>query len=125
MGIKMATRFCVFFLCVQPDGVLNYYHTPYLIDLIRYGSIQVPDFDVPVPEQFSVPEVREHLYVPGSAKSVPSLFGECKDNEMGTVEGWLLTPDCVSFKRRFQIILDNKNTKNIHLQLSGYWGVIP
>ena len=71
---------CCFFLCVQPDGVLNYYHTPYLIDLIRYGSIQVPDFDVPVPEQFSVPEVREHLYVPGSAKSVPSLFGECKDN---------------------------------------------
>ena len=81
-GMKTATHF---FLSLQPDGVRNYYHTPYLIDLIRYGSIQVPDFDVPVPEQFSVPEVREHLYVPGSAKSVPSLFGECKNNLLGAV----------------------------------------
>ncbi|KAK7114537.1 CD109 antigen-like [Littorina saxatilis] len=63
-------------MTVIPDGVINYYHTPYLIDLIRFASIQVPDFDVPVPEQFVVPEVREHLYVPGSAKSEPSLFGD-------------------------------------------------
>ncbi|KAK6185943.1 hypothetical protein SNE40_008070 [Patella caerulea] len=61
---------------VKPDGVENYYHTPYLIDLIRYGSLIIPDFDVPVPEQFVVPEQREHLYVPGSAVAHLSLFGD-------------------------------------------------
>jgi hypothetical protein len=55
---------------------MNYYHTPFLVDLIRFGSMQVPDFDVPVPEQFSVPEVRYHLYVPGSATCKLSFFGE-------------------------------------------------
>ncbi|KAK7498039.1 hypothetical protein BaRGS_00010627 [Batillaria attramentaria] len=63
-------------ITVIPDGVINYYHTPYLVDLIRFASIQVPDFDVPVPEQFVVPEVREHLYVPGSPAAIPSLFGD-------------------------------------------------
>lgn len=63
----------------QPDGVMNYHHTPYLIDLIRFASIQVPDFDIPVPEQFVVPEVRDHLYVPGSPVARPSLFGELED----------------------------------------------
>ena len=55
---------------------MNYYHTPFLIDLIHYSSLQVPDFDVPVPKQFVVPEMREHLYVPGSASCHPSLFGK-------------------------------------------------
>ncbi|XP_076469788.1 CD109 antigen-like [Babylonia areolata] len=63
-------------MTVIGDGVMNYYHTPYLIDLIRFASIDVPYLDVPVPEQFVVPEVREHLYVPGSAKAMPSLFGD-------------------------------------------------
>ncbi|KAL8603129.1 hypothetical protein ACOMHN_059301 [Nucella lapillus] len=63
-------------MTVIPDGVRNYYHTPYLIDLIRFSSIEVPYLDVKVPEQFVVPEVREHLYVPGSPKSTPSLFGD-------------------------------------------------
>ncbi|XP_046585013.1 LOW QUALITY PROTEIN: murinoglobulin-1-like [Haliotis rubra] len=61
---------------VQPDGVRNYYHTPYLIDLITYASIIIPDLDVPVPEQFVVPEQREHLYVPGSAVAHLSIFGD-------------------------------------------------
>ncbi|PVD21251.1 hypothetical protein C0Q70_19422 [Pomacea canaliculata] len=63
-------------MTVIPDGVMNYHHTPYLIDLIRFASIQVPDFDIPVPEQFVVPEVRDHLYVPGSPVARPSLFGD-------------------------------------------------
>lgn len=63
-------------ITIVPDGVMNYYHTPFLIDLIRFGSMQVPDFDISVPEQFSIPEVRYHLYVPGSAKCTISLFGD-------------------------------------------------
>ncbi|XP_055892053.1 C3 and PZP-like alpha-2-macroglobulin domain-containing protein 8 isoform X3 [Biomphalaria glabrata] len=61
---------------VKPDGVMNYYHTPYLIDLIRFGSIQIPQFDVPVPEQFRKLEVRENLYIPQSPEAVVSLFGD-------------------------------------------------
>ncbi|CAG5133426.1 unnamed protein product, partial [Candidula unifasciata] len=63
-------------MTVKPDGVMNYYHTPYLIDLIRFGSIQIPQFDVPVPEQFRKLEVRENLYVPQSPNAVMSLFGD-------------------------------------------------
>ncbi|XP_071092281.1 CD109 antigen-like [Haliotis cracherodii] len=61
---------------LQPDGVMNYYHTPYLIDLITYASIIIPDLDVPVPEQFVVPEQRYHLYVPGSPEGHLSIFGD-------------------------------------------------
>ncbi|CAL1532738.1 unnamed protein product [Lymnaea stagnalis] len=61
---------------VKPDGVMNYYHTPYLIDLIRFGSIQIPQYDVPVPEQFRKLEVRENMYVPQSPEAVVSLFGD-------------------------------------------------
>ena len=60
----------------QPDGALNYYHTPYLIDMIKYGSETIPDLQIPVPDQFVVPEVREHLYVPGSGVADISLFGK-------------------------------------------------
>ncbi|ESO98375.1 hypothetical protein LOTGIDRAFT_231429 [Lottia gigantea] len=63
-------------ITVIPDGVENYYHTPYLIDLIRFGALIIPDFDVPVPERFVVPEQREHLYVPGSPIGHLSIFGD-------------------------------------------------
>lgn len=56
---------------------MNYYHTPYLVDLIRYASIDVPDFSVQVPENFRVPgQWRYSLYIPGSAKACVSTFGE-------------------------------------------------
>lgn len=61
---------------VLPDGVRNYYHTPYLIDMIRYGSETIPHLQINVPDQFVVPEVREHLYVPGSGLAQVSLFGD-------------------------------------------------
>ncbi|KAL3859107.1 hypothetical protein ACJMK2_009340 [Sinanodonta woodiana] len=61
---------------IQPDGVMNYYHTPYLVDMIRYGSETIPDLQIEVPDQFVVPEVRYHLYVPGSANARLSLFGD-------------------------------------------------
>ncbi|GFO11263.1 Cd109 antigen-like isoform x3 [Plakobranchus ocellatus] len=61
---------------VAPDGVINYYHTPYLIDLIRYGSIKIPEFEVPVEEQFRELEVRENKYVPESGVATMSLFGD-------------------------------------------------
>ncbi|KAL8613871.1 hypothetical protein ACOMHN_032861 [Nucella lapillus] len=62
---------------VIPDGVVNYYHIPYLVDLIRFAIIDVPDFSVPVPEQFSVPgQWRYLLYVPGSAQACVSAFGD-------------------------------------------------
>ncbi|XP_005101039.1 alpha-1-inhibitor 3 isoform X2 [Aplysia californica] len=63
-------------MSVKPDGVVNYYHTPYLVDLIRYASIQMPQFDVVVPEQFRKPEVRYNLYVPQSPVATTSLFGD-------------------------------------------------
>ena len=58
------------------DGVENSDYTPYLIDLVNQGSIIIPDFQIPIPEQFWVPEQRWHLYVPGSESTVMSLFGE-------------------------------------------------
>ncbi|KAK2182230.1 hypothetical protein NP493_362g02042 [Ridgeia piscesae] len=58
------------------DGVTNYYNTPYLIDLISSGFQIVPDFEIPVPEQFVYPEQRRHLYVPGSAESIVTVVGD-------------------------------------------------
>ena len=60
----------------QPDGVMNYYHTPYLIDLIRYGAEKIPEFEVTIDEQFRELEVRENRYVPESGVATMSLFGE-------------------------------------------------
>ena len=54
----------------------NYYHTPYLIDLMQGGSQIIPHFHIPVPEVFIIPEVRERLFVPGSAVADISLFGK-------------------------------------------------
>ena len=65
-----------FLLFLQPDGVMNYFHTPYLIDMIRYGSETIPDLQIKVPDQFVVPDVRYHLYIPGSGNADVSLFGE-------------------------------------------------
>jgi hypothetical protein len=57
--------------------VINYYHTPFLADLISFGSLTAPDFSVPVPELFQVPgQYREHLYIPGSGQACVSVFGE-------------------------------------------------
>lgn len=57
------------------DGVENGDYTPYLIDLVNQGSIIIPDFEVVIPEQFYHPEVRYHLYVPGSQAAEVALFG--------------------------------------------------
>ena len=62
----------------QFDGVTNFYSTPYLIDLLNYGSLDVPDLDIPVPEIFVYPETSEHLYVPGSGEAFLSIVGEYK-----------------------------------------------
>lgn len=61
---------------VKADGIENYYHTPYLIDLIKYSSIKIPELKVNVPDKFIEPEVREHLYVPGSQKALLTCFGD-------------------------------------------------
>ncbi|KAK7498085.1 hypothetical protein BaRGS_00010673, partial [Batillaria attramentaria] len=62
---------------VIPDGVTNYYHIPYLVDLTSYASIDVPDLKVPVPEFFIVPgQWRYSLYIPGAATACVSTFGE-------------------------------------------------
>ena len=64
---------CLFY---QYNGVTNYYHTPYFIDLINQGSVLVPDFDIPVPEQFVVSRRPWHLYVAGSGNIQLGLVGE-------------------------------------------------
>nr|KAG5707487.1 hypothetical protein BaRGS_011991 [Batillaria attramentaria] len=62
---------------VIPDGVTNYYHIPYLVDLTSYASIDVPDLKVPVPEFFIVPgQWRYSLYIPGAATACVSTFGD-------------------------------------------------
>ncbi|RUS75425.1 hypothetical protein EGW08_016804 [Elysia chlorotica] len=61
---------------VKPDGVINYYHTPYLIDMIRFGAEKIPEFEIPIDEQFLKPEMRWHDYVPGSGVATMSLFGD-------------------------------------------------
>uniref|UniRef100_A0A2C9KRF6 Alpha-2-macroglobulin domain-containing protein n=1 Tax=Biomphalaria glabrata TaxID=6526 RepID=A0A2C9KRF6_BIOGL len=63
-------------MIVKPNGVLNYYHTPYLIDLIRYPSIDLPQFKVNVPELFRKQEYRPNLYVPQSPKATINIFGD-------------------------------------------------
>ena len=53
----------------------NYYHTPYFVDLIRYPSIKVPQFKVPVAEQYRQVYTRENIYVPQSPVGMSSFFG--------------------------------------------------
>ncbi|GFS03933.1 macroglobulin complement-related 2 [Elysia marginata] len=61
---------------LQPPGVLNYYHTPYLIDLIRFPSLVSPSLKVEVQEQYREAEVRENVYVPESPTAMVTLFGD-------------------------------------------------
>ncbi|CAH1797576.1 unnamed protein product [Owenia fusiformis] len=61
---------------VEMDGVTNYFHIPYTIDLISQGSLYMPDMEIPIPEKFIVPEQREHLYVPGSQKAWVNIVGD-------------------------------------------------
>lgn len=63
-------------LSFQYDGVTNYLHTPFLIDLINSGSLVLPDLEVPVPERFVKPQERQHLYVPGSPKAHVGIVGQ-------------------------------------------------
>lgn len=44
--------------------------------MIKYGSETIPQLQINVPDQFVVPEVRTHLYVPGSGVAQVSLFGK-------------------------------------------------
>ncbi|XP_048773201.1 CD109 antigen-like [Ostrea edulis] len=61
---------------ITSDGVENFYHTPYLIDMITSGSMIIPDLKVNVSDQFIVPEQRYHQYVPGSPKGQVTVFGD-------------------------------------------------
>lgn len=63
-------------LCIQYDGVTNYLHTPFFIDLISSGSMVLPDLAVPVPERFIKPQERQHLYVPGSPEAFVGVVGD-------------------------------------------------
>ncbi|XP_013420589.1 CD109 antigen isoform X3 [Lingula anatina] len=63
-------------LDVEMDGVTKYWHAPYFVDLSNQAAVSVPDFQIPVPQVFSPPEVRYHLYVPGSAKATLSVIGD-------------------------------------------------
>lgn len=74
----------LFDIVLQYDGVTNYLHTPFFIDLINSGSLVLPDLEIPVPERFVKPEERQHLYVPGSPEAYVGLVGKggnsyCKD----------------------------------------------
>ncbi|CAG5133427.1 unnamed protein product, partial [Candidula unifasciata] len=61
---------------LKPNGVMNYYHTPYLIDLIRFPSIDIPQFKVNVPEYYRKQLVRENLYVPWSSVAMNTIYGD-------------------------------------------------
>ncbi|GAB1599163.1 C3 and PZP-like alpha-2-macroglobulin domain-containing protein 8 [Argonauta hians] len=72
----MERDFVLHRVCVKSDGVLNYYHIPYMVDLITQSSVIVPNFDIPINAQFIQPEQREHDYVPGSGKAASYIFGD-------------------------------------------------
>ena len=61
---------------MQYDGVTNYLHTPYFVDLINSGSMVLPDLEIPVDERFVKPEERKHLYVPGSPDAKVGIVGK-------------------------------------------------
>ena len=61
---------------VNPNSVADFYHTPYLVDLTDMGGQNAPDFQIPVPQNFLLPDRREHLYVPGSQKAIISFVGD-------------------------------------------------
>lgn len=63
-------------ICTKYDGVTNYYHTPYFVDLISSGSMRFPDLEIPVPEQFIRPNLNKHLYVPGSPQCRVGIVGD-------------------------------------------------
>ena len=58
------------------DGIRNVYHTTHYVDLVNKGSSLIPDFWIPVPERFFVPEKRERLYVPGSQFARINIAGD-------------------------------------------------
>ena len=62
-------------ICLQYDGVTNFLHTPYFIDLISSGSQVLPDLEIPVPERFIRPQERQHLFVPGSQRATIGIVG--------------------------------------------------
>ena len=70
----------------------------------------IPDLEIPVPEIFIHPEIRENLYVPGSPKATVSLVGWyrlCSENTFiivviiparnAVAEGSIFTGVCQSF----------------------------
>jgi len=63
-------------LCTEYDGVTNYLHTPYFVDMFSSGSLTLPDLEIPVPERFVIPEERRHLYVPGSPVATVGIVGD-------------------------------------------------
>ena len=58
------------------DGIRNVYHTTHYVDLVNKGSSLIPDFWIPVPERFFLPEQRERLYVPGSQSARINIAGD-------------------------------------------------
>ena len=63
-------------LILQMDGIRNTYHTTFFIDLVNKGSSLIPDFSIPIPERFYLPQQRERLYVPGSQSAALSIAGD-------------------------------------------------
>ena len=60
----------------QYNGITNYFHTPFFVDLVNKGSAVIPDFQIPSTERFVDPNKRKLLYVPGSPTSTLSIVGE-------------------------------------------------
>nr|UCK81481.1 macroglobulin-complement related protein-like 3 [Arenicola marina] len=58
------------------DGVGNDDFIPFLVDLNNKGSLLAPYFDIPIPQQFMIPDQRELLYIPGSNNAVVDVFGD-------------------------------------------------
>ena len=60
----------------QFDGIENVFHTPYLLDMTRSGSMYVNDINIPVNARFKDhPEQRIHNYVIGSPVAKLSICG--------------------------------------------------
>ncbi|ELT90449.1 hypothetical protein CAPTEDRAFT_197470 [Capitella teleta] len=63
-------------ITVTWDGVPNTRHTPFLVDLVNSGSQVMPFLQIPIPQRFVDPGMRQHRYVPGSCKVKVSIIGD-------------------------------------------------
>ena len=58
------------------DGIRNFWHTPYYVDLVNKGSMATPDFGIAVDPNFKHPDEFRHRFVPDSPEGYVGMVGK-------------------------------------------------